>query len=96
MQIPLDLHSLDDQNSLRSWRSLGTWHFAEKVAKTSGIMALAAVFGVGMLAHRPDGRNQMKRGEKATVRARQNYSRLRHGCAASPIPVRPSADHTDN
>jgi hypothetical protein len=31
-------------------RSLGTWHFAEKVAKTSGIMALAVLLGVAMLA----------------------------------------------
>jgi cell division protein FtsX len=29
-------------------RSLGTWHFAEKVAKKSGIMALAVIFGVTM------------------------------------------------
>lgn len=31
-------------------RSLGTWHFAEKVAKTSGIMALAVLLGVAMFA----------------------------------------------
>lgn len=33
-------------------RSLGTWQFAEKVAKTSGIMAQAVVLGVAMLALR--------------------------------------------
>ncbi|KAJ4993849.1 hypothetical protein SVAN01_00903 [Stagonosporopsis vannaccii] len=49
MRLLLDLHSLDGRNSLRSWL-LGTWQTAEKEAKTSGIMALAVVFGVAMLS----------------------------------------------
>lgn len=51
----LDLHSLDDRNSLRSWlgptRNQESGHLAicGELAKTSGIMALAVDFGVASL-----------------------------------------------
>lgn len=51
MRALLDLHSLDDRNSLRSWlettRNQESGHLAicGELAKTSGIMALAVKFG---------------------------------------------------